>query len=154
MAWCRQATSHYLSQCWPRSMLPNGVTRPQWVLSRKNLIWRCEAKFTMEQPFIMFMLPILSWQYHAYGCPADLRSQCISRHGIGPQTWNIQSPASEELITKSEEVLIQTNHKRPGCRDHSRGGHFIAHHIIWECRPVTGRIFSLTICVTVRLNFG
>ena len=31
MAWCRQATSHYLSQCWPRSMSPNGVTRPQWV---------------------------------------------------------------------------------------------------------------------------
>ena len=29
MAWCRQATSHYLSQCW--SMSPNGVTRPQWV---------------------------------------------------------------------------------------------------------------------------
>ena len=31
MAWCRQATSHYLSQCWPRSMSPHGVTRPQWV---------------------------------------------------------------------------------------------------------------------------
>ena len=31
MAWCRQATSHYLSQCWPSSMLPNGVTMPQWV---------------------------------------------------------------------------------------------------------------------------
>ena len=31
MAWCRQATSHYLSQCWPSSMLPYGVTRPQWV---------------------------------------------------------------------------------------------------------------------------
>ena len=31
MAWCRQATSHYLSQCWPRSRPPNGVTRPQWV---------------------------------------------------------------------------------------------------------------------------
>ena len=31
MAWCRQATSHYLSQCWPRSMSPYGVTRPQWV---------------------------------------------------------------------------------------------------------------------------
>ena len=30
MAWCRQATSHYLSQCWPRSMPPYGVTRPQW----------------------------------------------------------------------------------------------------------------------------
>ena len=33
MAWCRQATSHYLSQCWPRSLLPLpfGVTSPQWV---------------------------------------------------------------------------------------------------------------------------
>ena len=31
MAWCHQATSHYLSQCWPRSMSPYGVTRPQWV---------------------------------------------------------------------------------------------------------------------------
>ena len=33
MAWCRQATSHYLSQCWPRSMSPYDVTRPQWVKS-------------------------------------------------------------------------------------------------------------------------
>ena len=31
MAWCRQATSHYLSQCWLSSMSPYGVTRPQWV---------------------------------------------------------------------------------------------------------------------------
>ena len=31
MAWCRQATSHYLSQYWPRSISPYVVTRPQWV---------------------------------------------------------------------------------------------------------------------------
>ena len=31
MARCRKATSHYLSQCWPRSLSPYGVTRPQWV---------------------------------------------------------------------------------------------------------------------------
>ena len=31
MAWCHQATSHYLSQCWPRSLPPYGITRPQWV---------------------------------------------------------------------------------------------------------------------------
>ena len=31
MAWCHQATSHYLSQSWPRSLSPYGVTRPQWV---------------------------------------------------------------------------------------------------------------------------
>ena len=27
MAWCHQATSHYLNHCWPRSMSPYGVTR-------------------------------------------------------------------------------------------------------------------------------
>ena len=31
MAKCHQATSHYLSQCWPRSLSPYGVTRLQWV---------------------------------------------------------------------------------------------------------------------------
>ena len=31
MAWCRQATSHYLNQCWPCFMMSYGVTRPQWV---------------------------------------------------------------------------------------------------------------------------
>ena len=34
MAWCRQAPSHYLNQCWRRSLLPYGVTRPQWVKVR------------------------------------------------------------------------------------------------------------------------
>ena len=31
MAWCCQATSLYPSQCWPRSMAPYGVTRPQYI---------------------------------------------------------------------------------------------------------------------------
>ena len=34
MAWCRQATSHYLSQCWPRSVSPYGVTRPHQKCNR------------------------------------------------------------------------------------------------------------------------
>ena len=29
MAWCRQATSHYLSQCWLSSLSSYGVARPQ-----------------------------------------------------------------------------------------------------------------------------
>ena len=36
MAWCHQATSHYLNQCWPRSTSPNGATRPQWVIKHWN----------------------------------------------------------------------------------------------------------------------
>ena len=34
MAWCRQATSHYLSQVWLSSLSPCGVTRPHWVKDR------------------------------------------------------------------------------------------------------------------------
>ena len=34
MALCRQATSHYLSQCWSRSLSPYGVTSPKWVKVR------------------------------------------------------------------------------------------------------------------------
>ena len=33
-AWCRQATSHYLSQRWPRSIPSYGVTMPKWVKLR------------------------------------------------------------------------------------------------------------------------
>ena len=31
IAWCCKAASHFLSLCWPRSMSPYGVTRPQRV---------------------------------------------------------------------------------------------------------------------------
>ena len=31
MAWCHQATNHYLVLCWLRSMSPYGITRLQWV---------------------------------------------------------------------------------------------------------------------------
>ena len=43
MAWCRQATSHYLSQCWPISMSPNGVTRPQWVKNKSISLHKTAA---------------------------------------------------------------------------------------------------------------
>ena len=52
MAWCHQATSHYLRQCWPKSMSPYGITRPQWVntllhslgiaCNKIYLLWICE----------------------------------------------------------------------------------------------------------------
>ena len=36
MAWCCQATSHYLNQCWPSSLLPYGDTGSQWVSSQQH----------------------------------------------------------------------------------------------------------------------
>ena len=39
MAWCRQATSRYPSQCWPSSLSPYAVTMPQWVNYMSNKGW-------------------------------------------------------------------------------------------------------------------
>ena len=44
MAWCQQATSQYLNQCWPRSQIPYGVTRPQWL----KIINRCTQTYGSE----------------------------------------------------------------------------------------------------------
>ena len=33
MAWCCQAASHYLTQCWPGSMLLCGLSRPHWIIT-------------------------------------------------------------------------------------------------------------------------
>ena len=30
-AWCRQVTSHYLSQCWPRTKSTYSVIKPRWI---------------------------------------------------------------------------------------------------------------------------
>ena len=51
-------------------------------------------KLPVEQ---QYMLSVPPSQYHACWCSGDFRSQCISRHGIDPQSMNILSPASGEL---------------------------------------------------------
>ena len=61
-------------------------------------------KLSLEQ---WYMLSILLSQYHACWCSGDCRSQCISRHGIVPQRQNIPSPASEELIHWTLELLLK-----------------------------------------------
>ena len=48
MAWCRQTTSHCLSQCWPRSRLPYGVTRPQWVIWKESIRHRAPLGFSFH----------------------------------------------------------------------------------------------------------
>ena len=71
MAWCCQATSHYLSQCWPRSLSPSGVTRPQplscWIVLRKHentiafdIIMQCHN--------LVLWILILSQQWNVAGC--------------------------------------------------------------------------------------
>ena len=58
MAWCRQATSHYPSQCWPRSMSPYGVNRPQWVkLCAEYCVMLPKPRWVRQEPGLM-TLPV------------------------------------------------------------------------------------------------
>ena len=61
MAWCRQATSHCLSQCWPRSLSPYDVTRPKWVnchsLTLLNMV---------TSHFLKLVLHHHRYHYHHY----------------------------------------------------------------------------------------
>ena len=70
MAWYHQATSHYLSQCWPRSMSTNGVTRPQWVNSLSA------KKSHKLQNLTMYVF----LQYHS-PFKGSIRISVISRRG-------------------------------------------------------------------------
>ena len=54
IAWCHQATSHYMSQCWPRSMLPYGITNTQWVTSwRKTIFHWLQLQWSVQPIFLL-----------------------------------------------------------------------------------------------------
>ena len=76
MAWCRQATSHYLSQWWPRFMLPYGVSRPQWV----NRI-----------PFMFLFLCGLTYStcMHCDNVAFECIDTCIFFYGKRYNIWNV-----------------------------------------------------------------
>ena len=61
MAWCRQATSHYLSQCWPRSVSPNGVTRPQSQRYLEPYLGEASANFSIT--FILDRCRVDTYRY-------------------------------------------------------------------------------------------
>ena len=52
MAWCHQATSHYLSPCWPRTRSPYGVsiTRPKLIIMNEVTKWLCACQISPGFP--------------------------------------------------------------------------------------------------------
>ena len=68
MTWCRQATSHYLNQCWPRSLPPYGVTRPQWVkvVATFNYVGRSYNLLIATTGFIWIISSFWIWDHVLY----------------------------------------------------------------------------------------
>ena len=79
-----------------------------------DLAWPRPMKLTLEQQYMLF---VLHSQYHACWCSGDFRSQCIGSRGINPQSQNIPSPASDELmiymnlqgLLKNYQLLLTCN---------------------------------------------
>ena len=99
MAWCHQATSHYLSQYWPRSMSPNGVTRPQWV-----------------EYGIAFIGLIFSQVYYIYSSSLPEKLHC--RHLLVTLFRSYHTCYSNHLslafASQWNLILFVVNHKRRG----------------------------------------
>ena len=85
MAWCRQATRHYLSQCFPRSLSPYGVTRPKWVKFMSHV---CETAFIWMQQSTFHdmstLVQVIAWYHRA-------SNHCLSQLGwhrfMSPNNW-------------------------------------------------------------------
>ena len=107
MAWCRQATSHYLSQCWPRSMASYSVTRPQWVKGAFTFYTISWILFN-RRPNLQWSNPTYCLSYSDNTMPADalvtLGARASAGMGLTPQSQNIPSPASEELRFDLQEA--------------------------------------------------
>ena len=91
MAWCHQATSHCLSQCWPRSLLPYGVTRPQWVnYTPRNEVEGGYTGFTLfVRPSVRLSVclsvrPYITWVKILHGIeyqrPTSLNMRILADH--------------------------------------------------------------------------
>ena len=65
MAWCHQATSHYLNHCWPRSPTPYVITRPQWVKWSycKPLLVMTIIRMFMSMTIHFYPRPVLAFGY-------------------------------------------------------------------------------------------
>ena len=89
MAWCPQATSHYLSHCWRRSMLPYCVTR-QWCdallrhqQKQSTLQWRDNerdgVKITIVTPPVTCRLPSKrANNAHMFQCDDVIMTTCTA----------------------------------------------------------------------------
>ena len=104
MAWCRQAASHYLSQCWPKAMASYGITRPQWV---NKEIFAQQKNLSVTQYLTVFIL----WAYNQ-----SINVWCYQLPNKNSQTYlkvifgSAASPA--EVVYCLLGLMPQWNHRK------------------------------------------
>ena len=92
MAWCRQATSPHLSQCWTRSVSPYGVAKPHLV-NKENV----ESNADSDKDIIQHTRDILSTGKYIH-----LQQRWYSR-------WNISTVCQTCLPGKVMSCSVQVS---------------------------------------------
>ena len=84
MAWCRHAPSHYLSQCWLRSISPYGMTRPQWAEASTKCLAICRLHFQLHFLELKFSHPDTAPSHYLNWCCfiINLTSTNISKQKV------------------------------------------------------------------------
>ena len=100
VAWCHQAKSHYLSQSWPISLSPNGVTRPQWVN------WTLANKFTS-----------LQWRHNDYDSVSNHQLHgCLLDRLFKPRSKKTPKLRVTGLCVGNSPGPVNSPHKGPVTR--------------------------------------
>ena len=97
MAWCRQTTSHYLSQYWPRSISLHVVTRPRRIL----MCFHSRLEYPPKYGTIKSMLPVLynsifPWWRHQMETFSALLAICVGNSPV-PGEFPTQRPATQSF---------------------------------------------------------
>ena len=81
MAWCHQAPSHYLIQCWSESMVPYDVSKPHWV----HHAWWSSKDNVLSRKSNSTGHPL----YHYYLIAEKSKSaQAITWFNVDPDLWH------------------------------------------------------------------
>ena len=130
MAWCRQATSHYLSRCWPRSLSPYGVTRPQWVKASKFWLTQYSVSpiyrgriyrgigYIAVACWTPFFCPPISRILQTWRPRARYfsRNRGNSLHSIRGRQFFAKSAHRDSLCSCSLETIFSRNQLEPTCQ--------------------------------------
>ena len=113
MAWCHQATSHYLSQCWLSFLSPYCVARPQWVNEPSNgqmTSWNMADK-TLWNPEVLQVLSSSRIQHNAFiKVLYPLYFLCDKAAQTAPSTYDLNLIESKSGLREYQANILLYSH--------------------------------------------
>ena len=106
MAWCLQAMSYYLSQCWSSSMSPYGLTRPQWVniCTSLNTQMHTQTYTVISEEVPWWMIQTSSSKFSL--CYFSYQTLCWSNKHVIFMGWLFFFTAQDHTIQGFVKTLI------------------------------------------------